>query len=169
MVVAGRVTDIEGKAIPDAKLEVWQTNDDGFYDVQQKGVQPDSNLRGVFTSDSEGRYWFKSVKPRHYPIPSDGPVGKLLGAMGRHPNRAAHLHFIVTAPGFDPVITHIFTPDCPYLPEDAVFGVKRELIAEFNQVDDINAAREIGFSSPFWSVSWDFTLATSTTPTRATP
>ena len=115
MVVEGRVTDIEGNPIPNAKLEVWQTNDDGFYDVQQKGVQPDSNLRGVFTSDAEGRYWFKSVKPRHYPIPSDGPVGKLLGAMGRHPNRAAHLHFIVTAPGFDPVITHIFTPDCPYL------------------------------------------------------
>jgi catechol 1,2-dioxygenase len=169
MVVAGRVTDIEGKPIPNAKLEVWQTNDDGFYDVQQKGVQPDSNLRGVFTSDSEGRYWFKSVKPRHYPIPSDGPVGKLLGAMGRHPNRAAHLHFIVTAPGYDSVITHIFTPDCPYLSEDAVFGVKRELIAEFNMVGDPEAAREVGLSSPFWSVSWDFTLAASNKPTPAIP
>jgi catechol 1,2-dioxygenase len=166
MVVEGRVTDIEGNPIPNAKLEVWQTNDDGFYDVQQKGIQPDSNLRGVFTSDAEGRYWFKSVKPRHYPIPSDGPVGKLLAAMGRHPNRAAHLHFIVTAPGFDPVITHIFTPDCPYLPEDAVFGVKRELIAEFNKIDDPEAGKRVGFSSPFWTVSWDFTLATSSKPTR---
>src|ERR1700756_344589 len=79
MIVEGRVTDIEGNPIPNAKLEVWQTNDDGFYDVQQKGVQPDSNMRGVFTSNAEGRYWFKSVKPRHYPIPSDGPVGTLLG------------------------------------------------------------------------------------------
>jgi catechol 1,2-dioxygenase len=166
MVVEGRVTDIEGNAIPNAKLEVWQTNDDGFYDVQQKGIQPDSNLRGVFTSDAEGRYWFKSVKPRHYPIPSDGPVGKLLAAMGRHPNRAAHLHFIVTAPGFDPVITHIFTPDCPYLPEDAIFGVKRELIAEFNKIDDPEAGKRVGFSSPFWTVSWDFTLATSSKPAR---
>ena len=167
MVVEGRVTDINGKPIPDAKLEVWQTNDDGFYDVQQKGIQPESNLRGVFTSDAEGRYWFKSVKPRHYPIPSDGPVGKLLGAMGRHPNRAAHLHFIVTAPGYEAVITHIFTPDCPYLPEDAVFGVKRELIAEFNKIDDPQAVQRVGLSSPFWSVVWDFTLAASDKPTRA--
>ncbi|SDR51618.1 hydroxyquinol 1,2-dioxygenase [Paraburkholderia fungorum] len=167
MVVEGRVTDINGKPIPDAKLEVWQTNDDGFYDVQQKGIQPESNLRGVFTSDAEGRYWFKSVKPRHYPIPSDGPVGKLLGAMGRHPNRAAHLHFIVTAPGYEAVITHIFTPDCPYLPEDAVFGVKRELIAEFNKIDDPQAAQRVGLSSPFWSVVWDFTLAASDKPMRA--
>ena len=167
LVVAGRVTNIEGTPIPNAKLEVWQTNNDGFYDVQQKGIQPDSNLRGVFNSDAEGRYWFKSVKPRHYPIPSDGPVGKLLGAIGRHPNRAAHLHFIVTAPGYDPVITHIFTPDCPYLPEDAVFGVKRELIAEFNQIDDSDAARELGFAAPFWSVNWDFTLASSANPTPA--
>ncbi|MFP3553058.1 intradiol ring-cleavage dioxygenase [Paraburkholderia sp. SIMBA_049] len=169
MIVEGRVTDIEGNPIPNAKLEVWQTNDDGFYDVQQKGIQPDSNLRGVFESDAEGRYWFKSVKPRHYPIPSDGPVGKLLGAMGRHPNRAAHLHFIVTAPGFDPVITHIFTPDCPYLSEDAVFGVKRELIAEFKRIDDPETGERVGFSSPFWTVSWDFTLATSSKHTRAIP
>ena len=167
LVVAGRVTDIEGTPIPNAKLEVWQTNDEGFYDVQQKGIQPDSNLRGVFSSDAEGRYWFKSVKPRHYPIPSDGPVGKLLSAIGRHPNRAAHLHFIVTAPGFDPVITHIFTPDCPYLSEDTVFGVKRELIAEFNKIDDPDAVREIGFKAPYWSVTWDFALATSTEPARA--
>ncbi|WP_322073809.1 intradiol ring-cleavage dioxygenase [Burkholderia cepacia] len=169
LVVAGLVTDLAGKPIPNAKLEVWQTNDDGFYDVQQKGIQPDSNLRGVFTSDAEGRYSFKSVKPRHYPIPSDGPVGKLLGAMGRHPNRAAHLHFIVTAPGYEPVITHIFTPDCPYLPEDAVFGVKSELIADFTKVDDPEAAQKVGLDAPFWSVTWDFTLATSTKPTRANP
>ncbi len=167
MVVEGRVRGIDGNPIPNAKLEVWQTNDDGFYDVQQKGVQPESNLRGVFTSDAEGRYWFKSVKPRHYPIPSDGPVGKLLSAMGRHPNRAAHLHFIVTAPGYEAVITHIFTPDCPYLPEDAVFGVKRELIAEFDKIDDPEAGKRFGMSSPFWSVSWDFTLATSDKPMRA--
>ncbi|MBN3852315.1 intradiol ring-cleavage dioxygenase [Paraburkholderia sp. Ac-20340] len=159
LIVAGRVTDINGQPVPNAKLEVWQTNDDGFYDVQQKGIQPDSNLRGVFTSDATGAYSFRSVKPRHYPIPSDGPVGKLLGAMGRHPNRAAHLHFIVTAPGYEPVITHIFTPDCPYLPEDAVFGVKSDLIADFKQIDDAEAAEKAGLAAPFWSVTWDFTLA----------
>ncbi len=168
LVVAGRVTDIDGTPISKAKIEVWQTNDDGFYDVQQKGIQPDSNLRGVFTSDADGRYWFKTVKPRHYPIPSDGPVGKLLGAMGRHPNRAAHLHFIVTAPGCAPVITHIFTPDCPYLQEDAVFGVKRELIAQFKRIEDPETAKKVGFAAPFWSVTWDFILAPSADPKRAT-
>lgn len=159
MVVLGRVTGLDGEAVAGATLEVWQTNDDGFYDVQQKGIQPEHNLRGVFTSDAEGRYWFKSVKPRHYPIPDDGPVGKLLASLGRHPNRAAHLHFIVTAPGYAPVITHIFTPDCPYLAQDTVFGVKRELVADFVQIDDAAQALELGTTAPFWRVDWNFTLA----------
>lgn len=159
MVVLGRVTNLDGEPVAGATLEVWQTNDDGFYDVQQKGIQPEHNLRGVFTSDAHGNYWFKSVKPRHYPIPDDGPVGKLLGKLGRHPNRAAHLHFIVSAPGYAPVITHIFTPDCPYLAQDTVFGVKRELVAEFVQVDDAAQAQALGTTAPFWRVDWNFTLA----------
>jgi catechol 1,2-dioxygenase len=159
MVVRGRVLDTQGKPIPGATIDVWQTNDDGFYDVQQKGVQPDFNLRGVFTADSDGAYWFRSVKPRFYPIPDDGPVGKLLTALGRHPNRAAHVHFIVTAPGFDPVITHIFEPSCRYLAEDAVFGVKETLIADFVKVDDPDQMHKAGFDVPFWLVQWDFTLA----------
>ncbi|MES2262831.1 MAG: intradiol ring-cleavage dioxygenase [Pseudomonadota bacterium] len=159
MIVAGRVRGTDGRPLAGARLEVWQTNDDGYYDVQQKGTQPEHNLRGIFTADDEGRYWFQSVKPRHYPIPDDGPVGKLLGALGRHPNRAAHLHFIVSAPDHAPVITHIFTPDCQYLAEDTVFGVKRELVAEFVRVDDADLARELGTTAPFWQVDWDFTLA----------
>jgi catechol 1,2-dioxygenase len=159
LVVRGRVTDTSGQAVPGATLDVWQANNDGFYDVQQKGVQPEHNLRGVFMADSEGNYWFKSVKPRDYPIPFDGPVGQLLARLGRHPNRAAHLHFIVTAPGYEPVITHIFTPDCRYLGEDAVFGVKQDLIADFKKIDDQEQARQLGFTSPFWSVNWDFRLA----------
>ena len=159
MVVQGRVTGLDGEPVAGATLEVWQTNDDGFYDVQQKGIQPEHNLRGVFTSDADGSYWFKSVKPRHYPIPDDGPVGKLLASLGRHPNRAAHLHFIVTAPGYAPVITHIFTPDCPYLSQDTVFGVKRELVADFVQVDDAAQATQLGTTAPFWRVDWNFTLA----------
>ncbi len=159
MVVQGRVTGLDGEPVAGATLEVWQTNDDGFYDVQQQGIQPEHNLRGVFTSDADGSYWFKSVKPRHYPIPDDGPVGKLLASLGRHPNRAAHLHFIVTAPGYAPVITHIFTPDCPYLSQDTVFGVKRELVADFVQVDDAAQATQLGTTAPFWRVDWNFTLA----------
>jgi hydroxyquinol 1,2-dioxygenase len=159
MLVRGKVVDTEGKPVADAQIEVWQTNDDGFYDVQQKDIQPDWNLRGVFHSTAQGSYWFRSVKPRHYPIPSDGPVGKMLGHLGRHPNRAAHMHFIVTAPGFEPVITHIFTPDCPYLPEDAVFGVKHDLIADFRRVDDSRSAADAGLDAPYWAVDWNFTLA----------
>ena len=159
MLVRGRVLDTSGRPIDGALLDIWQTNEDGFYDVQQKGVQPDFNLRGVFTSGPDGAYWFRSVKPRFYPIPDDGPVGKMLGALGRHPNRAAHIHFIVTAPGYDPVITHIFEPSCRYLSEDAVFGVKETLVAEFERVVDAAPITEAGFDGPFWLVNWDFTLA----------
>ena len=97
IVITGRVTDTDGKPIKGALLDVWQANDDGFYDVQQKGIQPDMNLRGIFTTDADGRYWFRSVKPRFYPIPDDGTVGKMLKALGRHPYRPAHVHFIVGA------------------------------------------------------------------------
>ncbi|SNR70511.1 Dioxygenase, partial [Paracoccus sediminis] len=123
------------------------------------GEQPEYNLRGVFTSDADGRYWFQTVKPRFYPIPDDGPVGKLLRSLDRHPNRAAHMHFIVTAPGYDQVITHIFTPDCPYLKEDTVFGVKGDLVAEFNMIDNPELAAQYGMPSPFLLTDWDFVLA----------
>lgn len=157
--VRGRVLDTEGNPIAGATLDVWQTNDDGFYDVQQKGEQPEYNLRGVFTSDADGHYWFQTVKPRFYPIPDDGPVGRLLRDLDRHPNRAAHMHFIVTAPGYDQVITHIFTPDCPYLKEDTVFGVKEDLVARFNEVTDPEVARQNDMPSPFLMVDWDFVLS----------
>ena len=82
----------------------------------------------------------------------------MLAALDRHPNRAAHLHFIVSAPGFETVTTHIFTPDCPYLPEDAVFGVKQSLIADFKKVDDPALISEHGLAGPYWTVNWDFVL-----------
>jgi len=158
LVVRGKVVDIDGKPVEGASLDVWATNDDGFYDVQQHGIQPDFNLRGIFTTEADGSYWFRSSKPRFYPIPADGPVGELLAALGRHPNRAAHLHFIIEKAGFERVVTHIFTPDCNYLAEDAVFGVKSSLIATFQHVEDPEAATQIGLPSPFWEVEWNFTL-----------
>lgn len=159
LLVQGRVIDTDGNPIAGATVDCWMTNDDGFYDVQQKGVQPEYNLRGVFTSEADGSYWFKSAKPRFYPISADGPVGKLLGALGRHPNRAAHIHFIVKAEGFDTIITHIFPDDCPYLGEDAVFGVKNSLIADFKLVDDPEEIQHAALDCPYWSVNWDFVLA----------
>jgi hydroxyquinol 1,2-dioxygenase len=163
LVVRGRVLNTNGAIVPGALIDIWQTNDDGFYDVQQKGVQPDWNLRGVFAADVEGRYWLRSAKPRYYPIPGDGPVGKMLAALGRNPNRAAHIHFIVTAPGFDPVITHLFAPDCAYLAEDAVFGVKNDLIGDFRMIEDTAQAARFGVPAPFWLVDWDFVLTRAST------
>jgi hydroxyquinol 1,2-dioxygenase len=159
LLVKGRVSDTRGDPIPGVTLDVWQANADGFYDVQQKGIQPEWNLRGVFQTDAKGEYWFRTAKPRWYPIPSDGPVGRLLAALDRHPNRAAHLHFMLSAPGYDTLITHIFVPDCPFLPEDAVFGVKDSLIANFVQVEDAQQGAALGMPTPFWRVTWDFVLA----------
>ena len=97
MVIDGRIVDTDGQAGRQAVIDVWQANDEGFYDVQQKGIQPDFNLRGVFRTGTDSRYWFRAVKPKYYPIPDDGTVGKLLKALGRHPYRPAHLHFIIKA------------------------------------------------------------------------
>lgn len=157
--VSGTVRDIEGNAIAGATLDVWQANEDGFYDVQQKGIQPDNNLRGIFTSDAQGRYFFRSAYPRYYPIPNDGTVGHMLEALDRDPNRPAHIHFIVSAPGFKPVTTHIFTPTCPWLKQDAVFGVKESLIADFRKSEDAARAAGLGLTAPFWDVEWDFVLS----------
>lgn len=158
MLVTGKVLDVHGNPVQGAVIDVWQTNDDGFYDVQQPEIQPRFNLRGVFASEADGSYCFVTVKPRHYPIPADGPVGKLLRSMGRHPNRAAHIHFMVSAPGYEQVITHIFSPDCEYLHEDTVFGVKQELVAEYTRHDDLAMAARYGLPNPFRAVHWDFIL-----------
>jgi catechol 1,2-dioxygenase len=165
--VEGRVCDPAGRPIAGAVLDVWQANDDGFYDVQQQGTQPAMNLRGLFSTDEQGRFWFRSVKPRHYAIPHDGPVGQLLRRLARHPNRPAHIHIIAGAAGFEPVTTHIFAPDDPYLDSDAVFGVKASLIGDFRQQDDPARAAELGLGNPFWSVRADLTLVPASAPTPA--
>lgn len=134
--VRGIVTDEHGNPIPGAKVDVWQTNDDGFYDVQQPGEQPDMNMRGLFTTDENGRYEFVTVKPLPYSIPTDGPVGDMLVSMGRHAMRPAHIHYIVTAPGYETLVTHIFVKGDPYLDSDAVFGVKESLIVDFQEHGD---------------------------------
>ena len=119
-VVEGRVLSVDGTPLPGAQIDVWQANDQGFYDVQQPDVQPRANGRGLFTAGQDGAFWFRTVVPSYYPIPTDGPVGALLLATSRHPYRPAHIHFIVAAPGHRTLTTHIFVAGSQYLESDAV-------------------------------------------------
>jgi protocatechuate 3,4-dioxygenase beta subunit len=156
--VTGQVTGPGGQPLPGAQVDVWQASADGFYDVQQPGVQPERNLRGLFTADAQGRFWFTTVVPRYYPIPDDGPVGGLLRASGRHPFRPAHIHFLVSAPGHATVTTHLFVADSPYIDSDAVFGVKESLVQTFPPVDDPGLAATYGVANPFRSAHFDVGL-----------
>ena len=132
----GRVIDLHGAPIEGARIDVWSDNADGFYSVQQPGIQDKWNNRGVFVTGADGSYEFIGIKPVSYPIPDDGPVGKLLVALGRHPNRPAHMHFLVTAPGHQRLVTHTFVGDDPWIESDAVFGVKATLVAPFEPAHD---------------------------------
>jgi catechol 1,2-dioxygenase len=135
-VLHGTVRDENGQPIAGATIDVWQNAATGFYAVQQPDVQPPTNLRGVYRTDEQGRYEIRTVRPVPYPIPADGPVGKLLADTGRHPWRAAHIHAKVAADGFEPLTTHVFDRDSEYLDSDAVFGVKGSLIREFVPGED---------------------------------
>ena len=148
-VVTGRVVGTGGDPLPGAVLDVWQANDPGAYDVQEPGKQPDGNGRGLFTADEQGRFWFRTIVPSYYPIPTDGPVGELLAATRRHPYRPAHIHFIVSADGCTPLTTHIFVAGTEYIDSDAVFAVKKSLITEFKEVDDPDLAAQYQVSNPF--------------------
>jgi protocatechuate 3,4-dioxygenase beta subunit len=166
--VTGRVRGLGGEPLPGALVDVWQASADGFYDVQQPGMQPALNLRGLFTADADGGFWFRTIVPRYYPIPADGPVGQLLAATGRHPYRPAHVHFLVRAPGHQPVTTHLFVDGSPYLDSDAVFGVKASLVRQFPVVDDPARAAETGMPNPFRTVHFEFTLLPTGSASPAT-
>lgn len=156
--VSGGVTDADGHPVPGATVDVWQANADGCYDVQLPGVDPEKNLRGLFTADGDGRFSFRTIVPSYYPIPVDGTVGELLRATSRHANRPAHIHFEVAAPGMRTVTTHLFVDDSPYLGSDAVFGVKDSLVREFPTIDDPARAAELGLPNPFRTVHFDVVL-----------
>jgi protocatechuate 3,4-dioxygenase beta subunit len=156
--VTGRVLSVGGTPLPGAEIDVWQADDHGFYDVQQPDIQPRANGRGLFTADADGAFWFRTVLPCHYPIPTDGPVGDLLLATKRHPYRPAHIHFLVTAPGHRPLTTHIFVAGSLYIESDAVFAVKKSLITQFTPIDDPGQAARYGLDGPFHLANFDITL-----------
>jgi protocatechuate 3,4-dioxygenase beta subunit len=157
-VVSGRVLSRDGGPLPGAVVDVWQANAEGYYDVQQPEVQPPGNGRGLFTADDEGRFWFRTCVPSPYPIPTDGPVGALLRATGRHPYRPAHIHFIASAAEHTPGTTHIFVAGSDHLDSDAVFAVKDSLVKDFTATDDPSLAREFGVANPFRHAHVDLVL-----------
>ena len=128
--VRGTVRGTRGEAIAGATLDVWQSDDDGLYDVQHEALEQ-AQARGQLRADREGRYHFRSIVAVPYAIPHDGPVGAMLQATGRHPWRPAHLHFMVKAPGYETLITHVFRQDSDYLDSDAVFGVRQSLVCDW--------------------------------------
>jgi catechol 1,2-dioxygenase len=130
----GRVVDLHGEPIEGACVDAWSDNAEGFYDVQQPDIQPKWNNRGRFITGPDGVYKFVGIKPVSYPIPDDGPVGKMLRTIGRHPYRPAHMHFMVTAPNFQTIVTHTFVGDDEYINDDTVFGVKETLVAPFEHI-----------------------------------
>jgi hydroxyquinol 1,2-dioxygenase len=129
--VSGTVTDTDGQPVPGARIEVWEADDDGMYDVQYDNGALAG--RAHLFADADGRYRFWGLTPTPYPIPADGPVGRLLRRAGRSPMRSAHLHFLVTAPGFRTLTTHIFVSGAPYLDSDSVFGVRESLVHAFDR------------------------------------
>lgn len=145
----GTVVDLEGRAVEGAIVDVWSDNAEGFYDVQQPDIQPKWNNRGTFETGADGRYRFIGIKPVSYPIPDDGPVGQMLKQLGRHPYRPAHMHYMVTANGYQKIVTHTFVGDDDYLSSDAVFGVKATLIAPFERIQRGDAK---------WRSQFDFVL-----------
>jgi len=130
------VTSPEGRPIAHAEVNVWQADEEGLYDVQQPALGETRRARAVMRTDAEGRLRFRSIVPTAYPIPTDGPVGRMLVATGRHPWRPAHVHFLIRAEGFETLCTHVFREGDPYLDSDAVFGVRSSLVSDMAMTGD---------------------------------
>lgn len=154
---SGRVLGSDGTPIAGALLDVWSGDGEGTYDMQMEG-EADMKARGRIRTDAEGRYAFRSIKPECYPVPTDGPVGRMLRKMGRHPMRPGHIHMIVSAPGCHAVTTHLFAAGSEYLDSDAVFGVKESLVTGFRRHPPGTAPDGTRIDVPYYTVNYDFRL-----------
>jgi len=160
MIVEGTVRGPDGAPRPDAWLDVWHSDAAGFYDVQKDGeAPPELHLRARLRSDAEGRFWFRSIVPACYPIPHDGPVGRMLNAQGRHPFRPAHVHFMIGAPGCATLVTHIFLAGDRFLDSDVVFGVKDSLVRPLQRLEGGTTPHGHRIEGPCALLRYDFTLA----------
>ncbi len=163
VIVQGRVLDKAGNPLAGAVIDIWQTADNGLYSNQDPG-QEYYNFRARMRTGADGRYAFTTVRPAPYTVPDDGPAGELLRGTGRHAWRPSHLHFIIAADGHRTLVTEVFPDDDPYLDEDAVFGVREDLIMHYRRCEDRGAApgdivARDALTDPFYIVDFDFILA----------
>jgi hydroxyquinol 1,2-dioxygenase len=158
---SGRVISEDGHPLENALLDIWSGDGEGNYDMQIPG-EKGMKARGRIRTDAQGRYWFRSIRPTFYPVPTDGPVGRMLRKMGRHPYRPGHIHMIVSAPGHLPATTHLFVAGSEYLDSDAVFGMKESLVAQFDRHPPGIAPSGERIETPFYTVSYDFRLRPAT-------
>ena len=154
---SGRVLGADGRPLENALLDIWSGDGEGNYDMQIP-AETAMKARGRIRTDALGRYWFRSIKPTFYPVPTDGPVGRMLRKMGRHPYRPGHIHMIVSAPGHLPVTTHLFVAGSRYLDSDAVFGMKESLVAQFDRHPAGLGPNGERMETPFHTVVYDFRL-----------
>lgn len=155
--VQATVRSASGGVLADAVVDIWHSDEDGFYDVQRDDLDAPT-FRARFRTDAAGRFHFWSIMPKFYQIPDDGPVGDMLKATGRHPYRPAHVHFMIAAPGHETLITHVFAADSPYLDSDAVFGVKDALITAIGREPAGVAPDGKTMDKPWRRLSYDFAL-----------
>ncbi|KAH7074028.1 catechol dioxygenase [Paraphoma chrysanthemicola] len=159
LLVVCTVKDKNGNPISDVKVDIWETDSSGMYDVQHAGRdRPDG--RCIITSDQNGKFWFKGIVPVPYPIPHDGPVGKLLAILKRHPMRPSHMHFMFEKPGWDRLITALYLRGDPYETSDAVFGVKESLVVDLGEVDEATAQHYAGTYKGMKLLTYHFVLVT---------
>ena len=159
MFVQARVTDIDGKPLAGVPVDVWHADDEGLYDSQRPGYQSEGpSSRARFMTDSDGRFFFRTILPCSYPIPTDGPVGEMIVQTNRHPMRPAHVHFLVNAKGHEPLITHVFVGGDKYLDSDVVFGVKDELVATVEKRTDPKMPDGKDAAAPWHLMSYEFRL-----------
>ncbi len=155
--VKGRISSTDGSPVPNALLDVWQNAENGKYSNEDP-EQDDNNLRARLNAAEDGSYSFTTIRPTPYTVPEDGPAGVMLEAMGRHPWRPAHIHFKISADGFQDLITEIYPDDDEYIDADAVFGVRDSLAVSFKPVASEEDAAQYGIKSPFLTVEYDFRL-----------
>ncbi|SDR63745.1 hydroxyquinol 1,2-dioxygenase [Rhizobiales bacterium GAS113] len=156
--VSGSVRALDGSPIAGAFVDVWHSDQDGYYDVQYDGPDGEPAMRARFHTDESGGFHFRTIKPAPYPIPHDGPVGQMLKAQGRHPWRPGHVHFMIDAPGYHRLVTHVFVAGDQYLDSDAVFGVKDSLIRAFRECPPGQAPDGSKVDRPCFHLHYDFSL-----------